>query len=52
MVKFSIEIRVDYNYLECEFSPDTPMIFASAIRQMAKEYFKDVTHPKERKTNN
>ena len=46
MVKFSIEIRVDYNYLECEFSPDTPCFFADKVRELAKDYFKDITNLK------
>lgn len=41
MEKYKIEIRVDYKYLECEVSPNTPFLFADEIKKLAKEYFKD-----------
>lgn len=46
MKTFNIQIRIDYHYLECEFSPDTPCFFADKVRELAKDYFKDITNPK------
>jgi hypothetical protein len=46
MKTFDIQIRVDVHYLECEFSSNTPCIFADKVRELAKEYFKDMTNPK------
>ena len=47
MDKFSIEIRVDVKYLECEFSPNTPCFFADAVRKLAKEYFDEKVNPEQ-----
>ena len=49
MDKYTIEIRVDVKYLECECSPNTPCLFADEIRKLAKEYFNDVINPKSEK---
>ena len=46
MKTFNIQIRVDVHYLECEFSSDTPCIFADKVRELAKDYFKDITTTK------
>lgn len=46
MDKYTIEIRVDVKYLECECSPNTPCLFADEIRKLAKEYFADVINHK------
>lgn len=46
MDKYTIEIRVDVKYLECECSPNTPCWFADKIRQLAKDYFAYVINPK------
>ena len=46
MDKYSIEIRVDVKYLECECSPNTLWVFADKVRRLAKEYFDDVINPK------
>ena len=46
MDKYTIEIRVDVKYLECECSPNTPCLFADAVRKLAKDYFDDVVNPK------
>lgn len=46
MKTFNIQIRIDNHYLECEFSPDTPCFFADKVRELAKDYFKDITNPK------
>ena len=46
MDKYTIEIRVDVKYLECECSPNTPWLFADEIKKLAKEYFNDKINPK------
>ena len=51
MDKFSIEIRVDVKYLECDFSQNTPCFFADEIRKLAKEYFDDIINPSTQKQN-
>ena len=44
MDKYTIEIRVDKGYLECECSPNTPCLFVDKLRKLAKEYFSDITN--------
>ena len=46
MDKYTIEIRVDVKYLECDCSPNTPCLFADKIYELAKGYFDDVINPK------
>lgn len=45
MDKYTIEIRVDVKYLECEFSGNTPFLFADQVRKLAKEYFAETINP-------
>ena len=41
MERFTIEIRVDGDYVAVECSGNTPCLLADKIRELARDYFKE-----------
>lgn len=46
MERFQVEIRKDIEYLEVEFSGNTPCLLADEIRKVVKEFYKNETEEK------